>query len=145
MPLVPATDTVTVVGTDDPRVAHDAAGEYLRSRPIGHNVALTVLANRLETPSPGRYWWVAEEGEVCGYAWHSPTTFKAGLTPMDRALPKSGAPLHDEVEAGSARVDALAVRALRKRDGRLAAAGRRIVNGSPLLAITCSPMDFVYV
>jgi len=76
--------SLTVDATNDPRVALDRVGDYLRSRPVEHNVASTILHERVEHPVPGRYWWVSDDDEVVGYAFQSPPTFKAGVTPMAR-------------------------------------------------------------
>src|SRR6478735_12809384 len=73
---------VSVEGTDDPQVALDACREFLESRPVEHNVALTIVEERIVHPHAGKYWWTFEDGRVSGYAWHSPAGFHGGLTPM---------------------------------------------------------------
>jgi hypothetical protein len=61
------------------------AGDFLRSRPVDHNVFLTILEARVADPIPGRYWWVAEDGTIVGAAFQSPLDEFAGVTPMPRA------------------------------------------------------------
>ena len=68
--------------TDDPRVALDAAGDHLRSDPVGHNLLLSILHARLDRPVPGRYWWsLGGDGSVAGFALNTPPTFSAALSP----------------------------------------------------------------
>src|SRR4051812_25777573 len=73
---------VRVEGTEDPQVAFDACRDFLVSRPVQHNVALTIVQERIVHPHPGRYWWTLEHDRVTGYAWHSPAGFHGALTPM---------------------------------------------------------------
>ena len=75
---------VQVHMTADAAEALGAAGVFLRARPVDHNVALTILHERIAHSEPGRYWWVTSYEEVIGYAFQSPTTFSAGLTVMTR-------------------------------------------------------------
>ena len=94
-----------VDATDDPAAALAACGPYLERDPVGHNVALSLLHDRIAHPVPGRYWWVTDDapadgadaaaGErdtidssrprVVGYAWQSPAGIMAGLTPTTTA------------------------------------------------------------
>ena len=59
--------------------------DFLATDPVAHNVALSILHERVATPIDGRYWWVEEDGAVVGYAWRSPPTFFAGVVPMTRS------------------------------------------------------------
>jgi GNAT superfamily N-acetyltransferase len=68
--------------TDDPVEALDACEPYLVTRPVEHNVVLTVLRRRITDPTPGRYWWVDDSGTVVGFAMQSPVTFHSAITPM---------------------------------------------------------------
>jgi radical SAM protein with 4Fe4S-binding SPASM domain len=77
---------VTVETTDNALVARDACGAYLASRPVEHNMALTILERRVARPAPGRWWWARLDGEVVGLAWHSPATMKVGLAPVTDAV-----------------------------------------------------------
>lgn len=68
---------------DDPVAVLDVAGPYLASRPVEHNLILTLLRARAAAPEPGRYWVATtDEGQVMGVAFHSPAHFPAALTPM---------------------------------------------------------------
>lgn len=73
--------TLRVQAYDDAGEALDAAREFLVSRPIDHNVLLTVLGDRIAAPEPGRYWVVSWERQVLGFALQSPPTFSAALAP----------------------------------------------------------------
>ena len=77
-----------VDSTDDPSEALEVCGEFLGGDPVLHNVALTVLHDRVAVPAPGRYWWVTgasadpgADSAIAGYAWQSPPGFAAGLVP----------------------------------------------------------------
>jgi predicted GNAT family acetyltransferase len=59
------------------------AGEFLRSRPVHHNLMLTLLDGRLTRPEPGRYWVATRDGEVAGVVFQSPLTHSALLVPME--------------------------------------------------------------
>jgi ribosomal protein S18 acetylase RimI-like enzyme len=71
-----------VHATGTPQDALAACAAYLEGSPVAHNVALSILTERIAFPSDGRYWWVTEGADVVGYAWQSPTTFSGGVTPM---------------------------------------------------------------
>lgn len=73
---------VTVAFTDRPQAVLDAAGGFLSSRPVVHNLILTLLANRAEHPQPGRYWIVADSDHPVGVVFQSPLDFGAAVTPM---------------------------------------------------------------
>jgi uncharacterized protein len=71
--------------TTDPSALLAAAGNFLRSRPVEHNVFLSIVDARIAEPLPGRYWWVVDDGVVVGAAFQSPLDFFSGITPMSRA------------------------------------------------------------
>ncbi|MGZ4711064.1 MAG: hypothetical protein ACXWBN_20170, partial [Acidimicrobiales bacterium] len=71
----PASPALRVDATDDPVEALAVCGDFLRRDPVLHNVALTVLHERIAQPEPGRYWWVTDGPDVTGYAWQSPPGF----------------------------------------------------------------------
>jgi predicted GNAT family acetyltransferase len=77
MPLTVGFDT-------DPRAALAAAGEFLGTRPVEHNVHITILHTRIAERVTGRYWWVERDGVTIAYAFQSPLVFHIGITPMDR-------------------------------------------------------------
>jgi hypothetical protein len=69
--------TFTVYATEEPSDALDRAASFLASDRVRHNLVLTILQDRLETPTPGRYW-LAEDGDVVhGVALQSSTNFIA--------------------------------------------------------------------
>jgi len=74
--------SIRVEKTDDPAQAFRTCRDHLLARPVEHNLALTILHERMARPHPGHYWWALDGDQVRGYAWRSPTTFIAGLTPM---------------------------------------------------------------
>lgn len=45
-------------------------------------MALSILHERIAHPHPGRYWWTVEDDRVSGFAFRTPLTFMAGVTPM---------------------------------------------------------------
>jgi predicted GNAT family acetyltransferase len=73
---------LTVEITDNPAVAADHVWPYLESRPVDHNLLLSLLRQRITHPEPGRYWTVRRDGDVVGFALQSPPAFSAALTPM---------------------------------------------------------------
>jgi uncharacterized protein len=68
--------------TDDPAAARRAGEAFLVSRPIEHNVILTILRRRIADPMPGRYCWVEDQNAVVGLALWSPLSFHSAITPM---------------------------------------------------------------
>ena len=73
---------VSVSCSDDPVAVLETAGEFLASRPVDHNVILTLLHTRAAHPAPGRYWIASEDDDVVGVVLQSPTDFPATVTPM---------------------------------------------------------------
>lgn len=71
--------------TDDPAVAMAAAGDYLRSCPIEHNLILSIVTRQIEQPESGRYAWVSDGDGIAGFYLQAPDTFIATMTPMPRA------------------------------------------------------------
>lgn len=69
--------TVGVRSSADPGVALDAAGPFLRAEPVRNNLVLSLLAQRLEHPEDGRYWWATEASDVVGFVFQSPVRFRA--------------------------------------------------------------------
>jgi GNAT superfamily N-acetyltransferase len=72
--------------TDDVGEFLDATGGYLRSRPVEHNLILT-LAERVRNDGdgavPSRWAWATDGlGRVAGAAIQSPGDFRATMTPM---------------------------------------------------------------
>lgn len=70
--------------TEDASEALGACEPYLVSRPVEHNVVLTVLRRRIADPTQGRYWWIGPHGTVVGFAMQSPLRFHSAITPMTK-------------------------------------------------------------
>ncbi len=90
---------LSVTCSDDPGAVLATAGEFLASRPVDHNVILTLLHTRAAHPIPGRYWIAAEDDQVIGVLLQSPTDFPATLTPMP--APAIGAVVAAVIAAGA--------------------------------------------
>ncbi|HEY6622675.1 MAG TPA: GNAT family N-acetyltransferase [Acidimicrobiales bacterium] len=69
----------------DPAEALTVAGAFLRSRPVEHNLILTLLLGRVADPVPGRYWIASDGKKVTGVAFQSPLDYPATVTPMGAA------------------------------------------------------------
>jgi GNAT superfamily N-acetyltransferase len=66
----------------DPAEALAVAGAFLRSRPVEHNLILTLLVGRAADPVPGRYWIASDGEKVTGVVFQSPLDYPATVTPM---------------------------------------------------------------
>lgn len=71
---------------EDAALFSAAAGEFLRSKPVRHNLILSLLDARLRRPEDGSYWIVAVDGRVAGAAFQSPLDRWAVITPMEPAV-----------------------------------------------------------
>jgi uncharacterized protein len=60
----------------------ERSGAFLASRPVEHNLILTLLHDRYTAAEPGRYWVVEDGGDVVGVVFQSPLDYGATLTPM---------------------------------------------------------------
>lgn len=60
----------------------DKAGVFLSSKPVYHNVILTLLHSRVESFKPGRYWIATDGNAVVGVVFQSPLNLQALVTPM---------------------------------------------------------------
>lgn len=74
---------ITVRTYEDPRSFSAAAGEFLRSRPVLHNLMLTIVDRRRTESEPGKYWAAFRGGEVVGAALQSPLAYPATVVPME--------------------------------------------------------------
>jgi uncharacterized protein len=77
---------IQVAYYDDAGAFLAAAGAFLRSSPVLHNLILTLLDARIAHPEPGRYWLAAHSGQVVGIVLQTPFTRPALLVPMEGAL-----------------------------------------------------------
>jgi uncharacterized protein len=73
---------VSVTFSDTPEAVLAAAGEFLGTRPVVHNLILTLLHARVAHPEPGRYWVAEDGGDVVGVLVQSPPDFHATVTPV---------------------------------------------------------------
>ena len=76
---------MTVDFTDRPETVLRVAGDLLGSRPVVHNLVLTLLQARVRRPEPGRYWIVRRDGRPEGVVFQSPLDFGATMTPLSEA------------------------------------------------------------
>lgn len=60
-----------------------AAGEFLRSQPVTHNLILTLLHGQLKRSESGRYWLATRDGESVGVVVQSSPERSALLVPID--------------------------------------------------------------
>jgi predicted GNAT family acetyltransferase len=75
-----------IVFTEDPEFVLSKAAEFLASRPVLHNVTLTVLHSRVKQPGAGRYWIAMDGEQVRGAVIQSPLTFPANVVPMEQQV-----------------------------------------------------------
>jgi uncharacterized protein len=68
---------------EDARSLLEAAGDFLRSRPILHNLILTMVESRLANWEPGRYWVAIRDHRVAGVVLQSTLSRPAVLVPME--------------------------------------------------------------
>ncbi len=69
--------------SEDPAFALSRAGVFLSSRPVLHNLVLSILHARVAHADPGRYWIAIQGDNAVGVVVQSPLTFPATLTPME--------------------------------------------------------------
>jgi uncharacterized protein len=72
-----------VLFSEDPAFALSRAGVFLSSRPVLHNLVLSILHARVAHADPGRYWIAMQGDNAVGVVVQSPLTFPATLTPME--------------------------------------------------------------
>lgn len=70
--------------TNDPAEVLGLAGGFLASRPVEHNLVLSLLTDRVARGTAGHYWWLTDSSAVVGVGFQSPTSFSATITPMAR-------------------------------------------------------------
>jgi predicted GNAT family acetyltransferase len=77
---------IKVAFSEDSAFVLNTAGEFLASRPVLHNLILSLLHARVAQHEPGRYWVAIERDKAVGMVLQSPLTFAATLTPMDEPV-----------------------------------------------------------
>ncbi len=68
---------------EGPRSFSTVAGEFLRSRPVLHNLILTIVDRRLTESEQGHYWVASRGAEVVGVVLQSPLAYPATVVPME--------------------------------------------------------------
>ncbi len=71
-----------VAYSDDPKWVRTSASEFLQSKPVLHNLILTLLQARIASHQEGRYWLVKEGMRFVGAALQSPVSLGLNITPM---------------------------------------------------------------
>lgn len=89
---------IKILFSEDPAVVLNTAGVFLSSKPVLHNLILSILQARVEQRDPGRYWMAMQRDHIVGVVLQSPLTFPATLTPME--LPVATAMADAIAEAG---------------------------------------------
>ena len=74
--------TIEVSFSDDAAWVLNKAKVFLDSKPVHHNVILTLLHARVAQHKPGRYWVATDGNVVVGVVFQSPLNFRAIVTPM---------------------------------------------------------------
>ena len=75
--------TIEVAFSDDAAWVLNKTKIFLDSKPVHHNVILTLLHARVAQHKPGRYWVATDGNTVVGVVFQSPLNFRAIVTPMD--------------------------------------------------------------
>jgi GNAT superfamily N-acetyltransferase len=74
---------VRVHVTDEAQRFLAAAGDYLATRPVEHNLVLSLAHLSQDLPEPSRWAWVTDDdGDVVGALIQAPSTYLASATPM---------------------------------------------------------------
>ncbi len=68
--------------SDNASTVLDKAGGFLNSKPVHHNLILTLLHARVAHFETGRYWVATDGNAVVGVVFQSPLSFRAVVTPM---------------------------------------------------------------
>jgi GNAT superfamily N-acetyltransferase len=74
--------SLQVVELRDAGVALERATTFLTSRPVEHNLLLTIIEQSIELSLGGTFWLVVDGSEVVGFALESPPGRGAVLAPM---------------------------------------------------------------
>jgi predicted GNAT family acetyltransferase len=122
---------------DDPQRVLELAGSFLARDPVRHNVILTLLDARVETPEPGRYWIVDVDGHTAGVVFQSPLHYVATVTPMalEAVHAAVDAVLHDRVRLPGVTGEAATAAAFAGHWTERARTGARPVQGQRIYEI----------
>ena len=72
-----------VLFSEDPAFVIRRADKFLSSKPVLHNLILSILHSRVAQGDPGRYWIALHGEEAVGVVVQSPLEYPATLTPME--------------------------------------------------------------
>ena len=72
-----------VLFSEDPGFVIRRADKFLSSKPVLHNLILSILHSRVAQRDPGRYWIALHGEEAVGVVVQSPLEYPATLTPME--------------------------------------------------------------
>jgi GNAT superfamily N-acetyltransferase len=72
-----------VLFSEDPGSVLRSAEEFLSSKPVLHNMILSILHARVAQADPGRYWIAFHGDKAVGVVLQSPLDYPATLTPME--------------------------------------------------------------
>jgi GNAT superfamily N-acetyltransferase len=75
-----------IVELHDAAEARERAGKFLETRPVHHNLLLTILEQSIEHSLGGNFWLVVDGPDVVGFALESPPGFGAVLAPMPAGM-----------------------------------------------------------
>ena len=75
--------SIEVCFSDDAGWVLNKAKSFLCSKPVHHNLVLTLLQDRVAAYKPGRYWVATVCNNVVGVVFQSPLHFRAIVTPME--------------------------------------------------------------
>lgn len=75
--------SIEVFFTDDASWVLNEAGVFLRSKPVEHNLILTLLHARIARCEPGRYWVAMNSNEAVGVIVQFPLSSRVIITPME--------------------------------------------------------------
>lgn len=92
---------IEVSFSDDAAWVLNKAKVFLGSKPVHHNVILTLLHARVAEHKPGRYWVATDGDAVVGFVFQSPLSFQAIVTPM---APEVVPPLVDAISDAKVRL-----------------------------------------
>jgi hypothetical protein len=85
---------IEVSFSDDAGWVLNKAKVFLCSKPVHHNLILTLLNARVTRCTPGRYWVATDGNAVVGVVFQSPLNFRAIVTQMG---PKIVPPMVDAI------------------------------------------------
>ena len=72
-----------VLFSEDPGFVLRSPEEFLSSKPVLHNMILSILHARVASGDPGRYWIAFHGDKAVGVVVQSPLDYPATLTPME--------------------------------------------------------------